>query len=107
MSSQNKSWREQYIDILEHGPEGRDLALARELIDSKHAEGLYNLNSRLEVTKVFWKNITTEGRLFSEQLKKELHKESFMFRFKAISLSVLSWAVGVATAIFLKLVSCT
>ena len=103
MSNTSKtSWKKEYLRILVSGVESeKDYELAAELIASGYGEGTYK-RSNLGDNKIgvmLWKGVTTEGRLFADDLQNKIEKETWRYRIKLFSISAASWLAGIASAV--------
>lgn len=105
-------WKKRYVAILDGGPtEPTDYPLAQELVQSGFAAGQPDVSRRPdsfgEIVSFRWEGPTVQGRLFAEQLRREIKKESLLFKLQVGVLSVASWAVGVVTTVILNWATCT
>ena len=100
------SWKSEYLRILFLPTiKESDFQLAKELIDGGYADGSYLLDRSRDnrsVRAVNWKGINSNGRIFSDELKLKIKKESLSY--KVVQFCI--WSGGMLVGYAIKMLSC-
>lgn len=106
--NKRRSWRDEYIKVLQDGPDHSQTKFALELIKDGYADGLISRECGVGDTAPYvrWQGVNTKGRLFLDDLIEQKRKESLLYKIKIGALALGGWLVGVVTSIFLDLVKC-
>ncbi|MBQ1783527.1 MAG: hypothetical protein II007_07740 [Gammaproteobacteria bacterium] len=87
--NRRKSWRDEYIGILQHGPNQSQMKFALELINDGYADGMVSREAGIgdRAPYVRWQGINTKGRLFLDDLIEQERKASVFLQNKNLCLS--------------------
>lgn len=104
MKSASIKFKREYVRVLLSGLQSQeDLGFARELIDAGHATGNYQKSKGRadygEIMAVLNFEITTQGRLFLDELNDALVKESWQYKTKIFFI----WLFGLVGGFLLDL----
>lgn len=99
LKKQNQ-WKNEYLRILHSGPSSNaDWPLAAELIQEEMARGKFILDGRTRdgIANLQWHGITTQGRLFADDLADKIRRSTWTYRTKLATGGFLLWLAGYAS----------
>ena len=104
-STISKSFKATYLRLLNgQEPAQPDYWAVRELIDSGHAQGRYQVdrarNNHGEVITVVGFAPTMQGRLFADELAEQLRKSTLRYRLRQAAFGLLSFGAGWGFGVF-------
>lgn len=113
-STKSKGFKATYLRLLNgETPAQSDYWAARELIDTGHAQGHYQVSrgrdARGEVTTLLGFAPTMSGRMLADELAEQVRKSSLRYKAKQAAFGLVSfgagWLFGVASQVAANLVT--